>query len=156
MAGAFPGGGANRFRDSIRFAMDMAAAPEESLQATFLFPSQLVFVDPGDDGSTVDQAGVPFDPDVHVQRVTPDPVRVTCSVEYYDAMGQQALQAGELGIVATSRVKVLLLDEEYEQVKGADRVVIDGDTYWYRRTQPPSGLFDVGIYEMWFHSEQET
>jgi hypothetical protein len=156
MAGVFPGGGADRFREGIRFSMDMGAAPEEVLQATFLFPSQLVFVDPDDAGTTVDQAGVPFDPDVPVQRVTPDPVRLPCAVEYYDATGQQAQRMGDLGIVSTSRVKVLLLDEEYEQVKGCDRVVIDGDTYWYRRTQPPSGLFDVGIFELWFHSEQET
>lgn len=156
MAGVFPGGGADRFRDGIRFVMDMAAPPEEAAQATFLFPSQLVFVDPDDAGSTVDQAGVPFNPDVPVQRVTPAPVRLPCAVEYYDATGQQAQRAGDLGIVGTSRVKVLLLDDEYERVKEADRVVIDGDVYWYRRTQPPSGLFDVGIYEIWYHSEQET
>lgn len=131
--------------------MEMGAAPETERQAFFIFPSQLVFVDSGDEDAPVDQDGVPFDPDVPVRRETPDPVNVPCAIEYYDDQGQQI---GEFGSVAPSRVKVLLLDEEFSQVDGCEKVVIDGDTYWYRRTQPPMGLFDVGIFEVWFHAEQ--
>jgi hypothetical protein len=153
MAGSFPGGGADRFRDGIRFAMEMAAAPEVDRQVLFFFPSQLVFVDPGDEGTAVDAEGVPFDPNVPVQRQTPPPVQVPCAVEYFDVTGQQV---SGFGPISASRIKVLLLDDEHAQVEGCERVEIDGDVYWYRRTQPPSGLFDVGIFEMWFHAEQET
>lgn len=153
MAGAFPGGASDAFRDGIRFAMEMGAAPEETRQATFFFPSQLIFVDAADEDARVDQAGVPFDPSVPVRRETPDPVRVPCAIEYYDANG---VQVGELGIVAPTSVKVLLLDQEHAKVEGCERVVIDGDEYWYRKTQPPMGLFDVGIFEVWFHVERET
>lgn len=131
--------------------MDMGAAPEAPRQAYFFFPSQLVFVDPNDGDALVDQDGVPFNPDVPVRPETPPPIRVSCAIEYYDDQGQQI---GEFGSVAPSRVKVLLLDEEFALVDGCEKVVIDGDTYWYRRTQPPMGLFDVGIFEIWFHAEQ--
>jgi hypothetical protein len=152
MAGPFPGGGANRFRNGIRFAMAMAAAPDTAQRAIFRFPARLVYVNDGED-APVDAHGVPYNPDVPVRREEPDPVIVDCAIEYFDDRGQEL---SGFGPVSASRIRVLLLDEEYEQVKAADRIVAGGDTYHYRRTQPPMGLFDVGIFELWFHAEQEV
>ena len=147
MAGTFPGGGADRFRDGIRFAMEMGAPPEEANQATFIFPPVLEYVE----GEKVDASGVPFSADVPVREKRPDPVRVPCAVEFYDERGQQS----NLGDIHATRVKVLLLDEEYEKVKGCEAVLLGGDTYLYRYTTPPSGLFSVGIFELWFFAERE-
>lgn len=147
MAGRNPDFNARQFRDAIRFVYEMAAPPVEEQQATFIFASELIYVGASDDQD------VPFDPDATVQRVTPDPVRVPCAVEYFDNQGQPARS---FGILQPTRVAVTLLDEDYIQVKDAIRVVIDGDTYEYRRTEPPSGLFDVGLYVMHFSAESET
>lgn len=140
-------GGANRFREGIKFAMDMAAPPEEDNRATFYFPSQLVYTGPTDD------AGVPFDPDTSVVREQPSPVRVACAIEYYDAQGELT---GGFGVVSPTRLAILLLDNEYELVEGCAFVVVGGEKYVYRRTEPPTGLFDVGIWRMHFDAESEV
>lgn len=146
MAGADPGFNAAEFREAIHFAMRMGAAPETDEQVTFHFASTLTYNLPGDG------ADVPFDPDATVTRTTPTPVRVDCAIEYYDAENQPT----NFGLLAPTRLTLTLLDEDYEQVKDAAYVVAHGDRYNYRRTEPPSGLFDVGLYTMHFTSESES
>jgi hypothetical protein len=34
--------------------------------------------------------------------------------------------------------------------------MIDGDRYNYRRTEPPRGLFDVGVYRVHVLAEDES
>lgn len=138
---------AGRFTEGIHFAMEMGASPDEDEQATFHFPPVLVY-----DGEARDASGVPFDPTKTVTEQRPDPVRVPCAVEYYDERGQMTTLAD----IHSTRVKITLLGEDYEKVKGTSFVICGGDKYIYRRTQPPSGLFEVGLYEMWFHAEHET
>lgn len=146
MAGQGPGFDADEFRSAIQFAMTMGAAPKEEEQVTFLFAPQLVYSAPTDD------TNVPFDPNATVVETMPEPVRVPCAVEYFDATGQLT----ELGIVAPTRVELLLLDTDYEQVKDAVAVVIHGDRYNYRKTEPPSGLFTVGIFTLHYDAVDES
>lgn len=146
MAGRNPGFDPREFREGIHFAMQMGAPPLEENQAVFRFPSTLVY------NAAVDEGETPFDPDATVTRTEPTPVKVPCAIEYYDSTGQLLT----MGIHQPSQVKVTLLDEDYAKVEGFDRVVIAGDTYFRRRTQPPSGLFDVGLFEIWCAAEQET
>lgn len=144
-----PGFDPDAFREGIHFAMRMGAPPEADNQATFLFPSRLVFEDASE---RTDAAGVPFDPELPVRRENRDPVRVPCAVEYFDERGQ----ATNLGDLHATRVLITLLDEDYAQVEDCNAVVLGGDKYLRRRTQPPSGLFDVGLFQIWFHAEHET
>lgn len=146
MAGSDPGFNAGEFRDAIHFAMQMGAALDASEQVTFHFASTLTYNVPADG------AAVPFDPNATVTRVTPDPMRVDCAVEYFDMENQPT----SFGLMAPSRLAVTLLDVDYEQVKDCSYVVIHGDRYNFRRTEPPSGLFDVGLYTMHFTAENET
>ncbi len=146
MAGRNRGFDARAFREGIRFAYDMAAPPQEGEQAAFYKESSLVYTVPVDDDN------VPFDPATTVQRVTSPPVHVPCGIEYQDAEGQ----AVPFGYIGASRVIITLLDEDYAKVKGSAYVVLGGDKYLYRRTEPPSGLFDVGLYAMHFTAENET
>lgn len=147
MAGPDLGGfDPDAFRDGIHLAMQMGAAPEADEQVTFLFAPQLVYNSPTDDSN------VPFDPSATVVETTPAPVRVPCAVEYFDATAQLT----ELGAVSPTRVEILLMDVDYEQVKDAVAVVIHGDRYNYRKTEPPSGLFSVGIYTLHFDAEDES
>ena len=146
MAGSNAGFNADAFREGIRFAYTMAASPVASEQVAFYKATELIYTVPVDDDN------VPFDPTTTVQRVAPPPVRVPCGVEYFDAEGQPV----PFGTVTVSRITCTLLDEDYVQVKDSAYVVIGGEKYLYRRTQPPSGLFDVGLYVMHFRAENET
>lgn len=146
MAGEFPDpSAAQRFRDGIAFAMEMGAPPEEERQVTFLFAPQLVYNRP------TDESGLPFDPTATVTEEAVPPVRVPCAVQFYDSRGQVT----ELGILSPTRVEITLLDEHYELVKDAIAVVIDGDRFNYRKTEPPSGLFSVGLYVLHFDAEDD-
>ena len=146
MASTQPGFDPAAFRDAIRFTYTMAATPVADDQVTFHFASTLVY------NTNVDADGRPFDPNATVTRTTPTPVKVPCAVEYIDAEDQPT----NFGLIAPSKLKITLLDEDYAKVKDAIYVVLQGDRYNYRRTQPPSGLFDVGLYTTWWVSTGET
>lgn len=146
MAGSNADFNAAEFRAGIQFAYEMAAAPISEEGVVFHFPSQLVF-----NVDSVDEAGVPFDPDATVVQTTPTPVRVACGVEYVNAAGQSV----RIGEIAPSHVAITLLDEDYAKVAGCAYVVVGGDRYDYEHTDPPSGLFDVGLYTLRFRSRGE-
>lgn len=146
MAGTNSGFDAGAFRTNIRFVFGMAAAPLAEEQAAFYFPSQLVY------NRSVDTEDVPFDPAATVTSTPSLPVRVPCAIEYFDNDGV----TGAFGIITPTRLAITLLDEDYAKVKGAVYVVVGGDRYNYRRTEPPAGLFDVGLYVLHFQAENET
>lgn len=146
MAGTDPGFNADEFRDAIHFAMNLGAAPDAGERVLFMPESVLTY------NVAVDGANVPFDPAATVTRTTPSAITVDCAVEYFDAENQPT----PFGPLAPSRVAITLLDVDYDQVKECRYVVIHGDRYDYRRTEPPSGLFDVGLYVMHFTSTSET
>lgn len=134
------------FRDGIHFAMEMGAAVDEADRVIFHFPKALTSEGP------VDGHDIPFDPTQDVTVAEPDPVHVDCAVEYFDAAGQLT----NFGVIAPSRLTITLLDQEYAQVVGCSFVVAHGDRYNYQRTEPPVGLFDVGIWVLHFQAENET
>lgn len=153
MANSNPGFDADAFRTGIRFAMSMGAPPVEGEQAAFLLPSTLVYNLPGGGGPAyVDQEGVPFDPTTTVTRTVPDPIKVLCAVEYFDAHGEPT----NFGVITPSRAVITLLDEEYEQIKECIAVVLRGERFIYRSTEYPAGLFDVGVYTLHFTAEDEN
>lgn len=146
MAGTNAGFNAAGFRDAIHFAMKMGAPPDQGERATFHFPAQLVY------NGSMDGGHVPFDPTATVVSTEPPTIQVDCAIEYFDAENQPT----NFGMLAPSRIAVTVLDVDYDQVKGCSYVVVHGDRYDYRRTEPPSGLFDVGVYTMHFTSQSET
>lgn len=153
MAGTNPGFNAAEFRDAIHFAMHLGAPPDAGERATFHFPTQLQFVAPGGGGAAaIDGDLVPFDPATTVVSVELPTVQVDCAIEYFDAENQPT----NFGLMAPARIAVTLLDEDYVKVRGCVYVVVHGDRYDFRRTEPPTGLFDVGVYTMHFTSQSET
>ena len=146
MAGTNAGFNAAEFREAIHFAMSMGAAPDESERITFHFPSTLTYNVPADG------AHLPFDPSATITPETPDPVQVDCAVEYFDSENQPT----NFGLLAPTRLAITLLDVDYDQVQDCSYVVAHGDRYDYRRTEPPSGLFDVGLYTMHFTARGES
>jgi hypothetical protein len=150
MAGAPPRPGfGDDFRGGIHLAMEMGAPPDAENQATFTFPSQLVY---DSEEGAVDATGVPFDAEIPVRnRPRPSVTGVPCAVEYFDERGQ----ATNFGSIHATRVLVTLLDEDFRKVEGCNAVILGGDKYLFRRMEPPSGLFDVGLFQLWFHAEDE-
>lgn len=151
MAGSNPDFDAGAFRTAIQFVYTMAAAPIPADQIKFYFPSTLVYTEPG--GETgVDGIGVPFDPQSTVVRTQAPPVTVPCGIEYLDKSGQTTV----FGDVIPATVMVTLLDEDYVKVQGCAYIVLHGEKYKYVHTNPPSGLFDVGLFELEFAAENAS
>lgn len=145
MAGFNSGFNAGEFRSAIQFVYNMAAPPIPAEQATFYGPSTLVYT------GSVDDDELPFNPATTVVRTPATGVKVPCGIEYLDVDGQPVV----FGTVTPSKVVTTLLDEDYVKVKGSAYVVIAGEKYLYRRTEPPSGLFDVGLYALHWVAENE-
>jgi hypothetical protein len=136
MAGTQAGFDEKAFRDAVTFVQTMALPAVAAEQPTFYFQ-----VDP--------ELG--FDPTAATQ-TNRTSVRVPCAVEYLDAQGLPS----NFGILTPANLKVTVLDSYYEQVRGCHSVVIGEDRYFYRRTEPPSGLFGVTLYVLHFAAENET
>lgn len=142
MAGAFPGGpaAAQRFRDGIHYAMNMGAPEDDELAVTFVFDSAVLVDGPAD------ASGVPFDPDAELVGSAPQQHRVPYAIEYYDARGQLT----GLGIINATRVEITVLDEEYEQIRDAVAVIINGNRFNRRKEAAPMALFSVNVHVMHF------
>jgi hypothetical protein len=145
MAGTNQGFDAAEFRDGIHFAMNMGAPIATTDQVKFYFAP-----DPTTTGS-VDATGMPFDPTTTPTAVTPDPITVPCAVEYDRQEGEH----DRVGFVVPSRLRILLLDVDYERVKECSYIVHGGDRYDLRYEEPPLGLFDVGVHTMVFVARGE-
>ena len=125
--------------------MNMAAPPVAGQQVKFYFAPTSATTSPKD------ETGLPFDPAVEPTVTTPDPVVVPCAVEF-------ARQEGEhdrIGYVVPSRLRVLLLDEEFALVDGCSYLVYGGDRYDFRYEEPPNGLFNVGVHTRVFVARGE-
>lgn len=133
------------FRDAIHEVMLMGAPVPEGERAKFYFTKTLVYNTPTDDNNT------PFDPDATVTETQPDPVTVNCGVEYFDATDQPTV----FGSVTATRLVITVLDEEYDRVKGCSYVVMGGERYFYKKTEVPRALFDVGVYVLHFRAEND-
>lgn len=139
MAGTNSGFDAAAFNDAIHTVMEMAAPPITADRAKFYFPKTTTA--PAHSGD-----GVPWDPADSPTVTQQAAIVVPCAVETVEA----ADQATRLGIERPNRLKVTLLDAEYQQVKGCEYLVMAGDRYDYRFTDPPTGLFDASVWTMWF------
>lgn len=137
---------AAKFRNAIEFVFEMAAPPEDGIGLMFHF-ADTITPDAPYDGDLV-----PFDPAESFTRVTPTPLRVPCDVEFISA-GEESTSFGS---VIPSKLKVLLLDVDYQQVADATFVVMNGDRYNRSHEEPSFGLFDVGLHTLVFVAEDEV
>lgn len=125
------------FTDGILTAMAVGTPPDPADRAVF------VFADTTTVAGSVDDGGVPFDVAATPTRTPGQEIfNVPCAIEYIDVAGQVA----DLGILQPTKIKVTLLDEQYELVKGFDHVRIAGDRYYYRKTEPPTGMVTKTVY----------
>jgi len=141
--------------NGLRFAMQMAAPNDTSLQATFVFPATGATYSKG--GSPVvdpllDGAGKPLDPDVLVTQTVPDPVQVDCVVEIVKA------DAGELpvGRYAPTKAVVTVLGDQYDEIVGCKELQFNGDRYAFGYEPDGVGLFDLDVHTMVFFAMDES
>lgn len=148
MAGSDPRFNPDRFRDAIKFAMQMGKPEAAQERVIFRWTPQHSY-------SVADPAGRPYDwTSTATASVTHDDVEIDCAVEF------SARPAGTrdtpLGQFDTSRAVLTLLDVDRELVEGADLVVIDGNIYEIGFWGPPMGLFEVTVYQAFCEARDES
>ena len=86
---------------------------------------------------------------------------VLCAVEYFDR-NQQFANPDVVGSgITNSILRLTLLDEEYEQVRGFDWCSVKSaagtgtERYWYRRTAPAIGLGTIDVHLVFCEAEDE-
>lgn len=145
MAGTNQGFNSAEFRDGIHFAMAMGAPIDPADQVKFYFAPVVTNASPADD------TGLPFDPSAAPVETTPAPVIVPCAVE----VDRQEGEHDRVGFVVPTRLRILLLDEDYAQVSDCSYIVHGGDRYDLRYEEPPNALFNVGVHTMIFVARGE-
>lgn len=139
----------DEFRDAIRFAMNMGLPENEDERIIFKWNVVKTYDNP-------DPAGKPYFWNQSSDTTTTHAdVSVPAAVEFFHnkSSGKAGTPFGEIDspyIIAT------LLDEDYENVRGAEIIEIDGSTYMVNFVAPPMGLFDTTIYQIFATAEDET
>jgi hypothetical protein len=135
------------FESGIRTAMSLGLPPDPADQAVFVFASTAVNAAPAD------AEDVPYDPAVApVVTAGRQVTGLMYALEYYDATGQPV----DLGILARTQVVITMLKAEYDQIRGFDYVLLDGDKYLYRREEPVLGLGTSEIHQIHCRAEDDT
>lgn len=140
---------ADVFRDAIRFAMSMGLPDTESERITFRWTPQKSY-------SIADPAGNPYSWDQTPSEVVEhDDVQVPAAVEF-TSRASGGVVGSPFGEIDSPRIVVTLLDEDYEQVRGADLVILNDSVYVVNFVKPPDGLFDVTIYTLYCTARDEN
>lgn len=131
----------------IHKAMGFGEPTRTEDKAWFYFPTGRVVTDPAD------QDNVPFDPSATVtpNPATPRKIQQACAIEFIDK--QAAVET--FGDVKASRIKITLMDVDYQKVKGFAYVVAGGDKYLYDFTEPPVALGSIDFWTVWCNAEGE-
>jgi hypothetical protein len=129
----------------LRTAMQFGAPSNAADRATFFMPRVYSTTEP------VDDLGVPFNPEVRPNAGTPVKHTVPCAIDYDDAQGK----VENFGIIVASKVIITLLGPDYETVKGFEYVVIAGQKYLYRKTEPPVALGTLDVWTVHCQAEDE-
>lgn len=146
MAAPTPRGfSAARVVAGIHRAMAFGAPSVAADQATFYMPRTVVNEKPAD------EQDVPFDPTGAPDYGPVVKIAVPCAYEYVDAQGK----IENLGLIVHSRVRVTMLDDDYQQVKGFEFVVIEAQRYSYLKTEPPVALGSVDVWTVHCQADDE-
>lgn len=148
MAGSHPSFDAAQFRESIKFAMDMGLPSDPTQRATFRFRKTTSWPP----GTRLDQEGNAIDPNVSPIVSEPDPVQISCAVEFSQASPEEL----PVGQIVQAKATITVLDVDYEKVQGAVEVDLGGDRYVIRYEEPPVGLFEVTVHRLVCYAKDEN
>lgn len=129
----------------LHIAMGFGTPTRTEDRATFFVPREVA-----ETAAPSDISGVPFSPTI--QRVANlSRVQVACVVDFFDAQGV----VETFGTTSPTRIKLTLLDAEWQQVKEFSYVVAGGDKYIRAKVQPPIALGTIDVWEVWANAENE-
>ena len=146
---------ADTFRNAIKFAMQMGAAPIVALRPTFLFKSAGTTYTKGGvavANPRLDRDGKPLDPDIATVIVADRGVQVDCAIEIARADAEEI----PVGNFRPTKAVITVLDDEYALIKGAREMLYDGDRYLYGYEPEALGMFDVGVFTLIFYALQDN
>jgi hypothetical protein len=152
MAGSDSRFDAATFRTNIRFAMDMGLPVDPSERPTFHWKTIRTY-------THEDSASNPFswESTPATETTFPD-VQVSCAVTF--GKGSEAEVNTNVGEINATSAVLTVLDEDYAllTVDGvrANQVSLGGDLYEIEYVAPPTGLFDVTVYEIYCQAVDES
>lgn len=144
-------------RDGLRFAMRMGLPGAVSERAVFFWNPQRTFADADATGKPYDWTAVPTS--TVSKTDTPSSLDIPVSFEFL-SQGSDSITA-RIGDFDTPRIKLTVLDEEYEKITDEnlglpDGVRINGSDYEIEYWAPPVGLFGLTVYEAFCVSRDEA
>lgn len=134
----------NQVLTGLHQAMGFGEATRTGDKATFYKVTLPTTTDP------VDQEGLPFDPD-DTRTPVATGVAVPCAIEYFD----RAEDADSYGVLQPTRIKLTMLDPDYQLVKGFKYVVAGGDKYYYAKTEPTIALGSIDVWIIHCNAQDE-
>lgn len=144
-SGTPPGFDAAAVIAGLHTAMNFGLPTVTNDQPTFFMPQTTTSDEP------LDGEDVPFNPDAVLDVSALVKKRVPCAVEYVDGDGKVETFA----IVNPSKVKLTFIGSDFATVRGFKFCVIEGQKYFYARTEPPVALGTVDVYTVHCKSEDE-
>jgi hypothetical protein len=131
----------------IGLAMGLGLPADPDNRPIFVFRDQVTNTTPADEEQ------VPFDPWATPVVVAGNQLSdIVCAIEYTDQVGQVM----DVGIVTPTRLKLTFRDPEYQLVRGFASVLIAGDRYLYRHTEPPVSLGEATFWFVHCTAEDDT
>lgn len=143
-----PGFDSARIIDGLHRAMGFGEATRAGDKATFYLRAASTF---STEAGPLDGEGLPFDPSVQRGSAT-TPVVVPCAIEYFDRVED----ASTYGVLQPTKIKLTLLDVDYQKIKGFSYVAAGGDKYYYAKTEPPVALGSIDVWIVHCNSQDET
>jgi hypothetical protein len=135
------------FRQGIRNAMTMGLPVDPAERITFRWTTKKKY-------SSSDSSGLPFSfDDAPVSEVKHEDVQIPAAVEFLSGANEQGTS---VGMFQTPRAVITILDEDYELVRGANEVLLGGNTYTIDYEAPPLGLFSVTVYQLHVQAKDES
>lgn len=139
---------ADEFRDAIRFAMEMGLPENPTERATFKWTPQRTYSKTDAAGRPLDWTAEPLTSNVH------EDVQIPVAKEFQRySSGEGMTSVGEFH---TTSVVLTVMDEYFEQIEGADKVELGGNSYTIEYVSPPDGLFGVTVYQIYLRAEDES
>lgn len=134
------------FRDAVKSTMQMGSPNSTVEKVTFRWPVQKTY-----QGRT-DPSGKPYSLTASVvDESTNEDVQIDCAVEFID----RTSVGSPIGEFNNPRVLITVLDEDFDAVSTATKVLIGGNTYNIQYSRP-MGLFSVTIYEIFAQAVDES
>lgn len=141
---------ADAFRNAITSTMQMGMPGGAAEMATFQWRTGKTY------GVEADSSGVPFDFTASPTSTSPHAdVIVPVALEFSgNVSGVTELTPD--GSFENPYAVLTLLDIHHSQIVGANTVLLGGNTYVIRYTEPPIGLFEVTVYRIHLQAIDES